>query len=84
MAKKFHTQNVMRSNAEITATNVRVPFYPTGNTGVPPRAKRIHVPRRRLEIISFPEAVQTVKIVHTGQNLDTPRRGMQPAQSQSL
>jgi hypothetical protein len=84
VAKKFHTQNFVKGTAEIAVANVRMPVYPTGNTAVPPRAKKIHVPRRRLEIVSFPEAVHSVKIIHTSQNLDTSKRGMQPAQSQCV
>ena len=64
--------------------NIRLPIVPSGNTVIPPRAKKVHVPRRRLEIVSFPEAVQSVKIIHTAPKMDTLLPSLQPAQSQCV
>ena len=87
VAKKYQTQNLVRGASEIAAMNIRLPIVPSGNTGntvIPPRAKKVHVPRRRLEIVSFPEAVQSVKIIHTVQKLDTLLPDLQPVQSQCI
>lgn len=81
MAKKYQTQSLVKSASEIAAMNARLPMMSSGNMVLPPRAKKVHVPRRRLEIVSFPEAAQPVKIIHTVPKMDIPIRGLQPVQS---
>ena len=58
--------------------NLRFAAFQLANIGVPPRAQRVHQPRRRLLVQGFPEAPQPVKIRHARQNLgslvtETPR-----------
>ena len=84
MAKKYQTQYFVGGATELVASNVRLPINPISYIGVPPRAKKVHMPRRRLPVISFPEAVCPVKIVHAAKNQDTVLPETQPAQSQRL
>lgn len=84
VAKKYQTQNLVRGASEIAAMNFRLPLVSSANTVVPPRAKKVHVPRRRLEIVSFPEAAHPVKIIHAVPNLGSFQPGLQPAQSQCV
>jgi hypothetical protein len=49
--------------------------------GIPPRAKKVQVPRRRLPILYLEESVQAVKIIHLNQNLGTSVPEAQPVQS---
>jgi len=49
--------------------NLRMASFQLASIGVPPRAQRIHQPRRRLHIQSEPEVPEPVKIRHANQNL---------------
>ena len=84
VAKKYQTQYFVNGAAEIVTSNVRLPINPISYIGVPPRAKKVHVPRRRLPVISFPEAACPVKIVHAVKKLDTSIPDTQTAQSQRV
>ena len=49
--------------------------------GIPPRAKKVQMPRRRVPILHLEEAAEPVKIRHISQNLGTPVPATQPVQS---
>jgi hypothetical protein len=69
VAKKFHAQAFVQSAPETAGTSLRLTALQFAAIGVPPRAKRIYQPRRRLQIEGFNEIVQPVKIRHVRQNL---------------
>jgi hypothetical protein len=81
VAKKYHPQNFIKGPANGAVMNMRLAMYSAAGMGVPPRAKRVHIPRRRLPVVGFTEPVQAVKIIHAIQNLGSPVTGTQPAQS---
>jgi len=51
--------------------NLRMASFQLASIGAPPRAQRVHQPRRRLVIQCITEAPQAVKIRHTSQKLGT-------------
>lgn len=81
VAKKYHTQVVANGAPNDSRTNVRPALHTSGIIGIPPRAKKIQVPRRRLPIFCVDEPAQAVKIRHTSQNLGSTATTSQPAQS---
>jgi hypothetical protein len=81
VAKKFQVQGLVPTMASVAEMNLRLATLQLASTGVAPRAKRIHQPRRRLEVAVFLEAAVLVKIRHVGQNLGSVVTGMRPAQS---
>ena len=84
VAKKYQTQYFVNGGTEFVASHVRLPMNPISYIGVPPRAKKVHVPRRRLPVISFPEAACPVKIVHSVQKSDNVLPDTQPTQNQRV
>ena len=52
--------------------NLRMATSQLASIGAPPRARRVHQPRLRLQVQSFPEAARAVKIRHASQNLGSP------------
>jgi hypothetical protein len=81
VAKKYQTQVVANRAPNDSRANVRPALHTSGIIGIPPRAKKIQVPRRRLPIFCVDEPAQSVKIRHTSQNLGSPATVSQPAQS---
>ena len=51
--------------------NLRLAGLQFANIGVPPRQRPVYRQRQRLQVQSFPEAAQSVKIRHARQNLGT-------------
>ena len=51
--------------------NLRLAGLQFANIGVPPRQRPVYRPRQRLQVQTFPEAVQPVKIRHASQNIGT-------------
>jgi len=71
----------MRGVPDAAALNVRVTALQFAAIGVPPRAKRIHQPRRRLQIEGFSDIVQPVIIRHVRQNVGSVVSETRPVQS---
>jgi hypothetical protein len=72
VARKFQTQGFAQSPAAAATMNLRMASYQLASIGVPPRIQRpqrVHQPRQRLLVQSFPEAAQPVKIRHASQNV---------------
>ena len=70
VARKYHPQVYANGMMEAAVMNVRPAMFPPSIIGVPPRAKRVQVPRRRLYVVGAVETPMPVKIVHAVQNLD--------------
>jgi hypothetical protein len=82
VAKKYLSQIVAKNTPNDSRANVRPALHTSGIIiGIPPRAKKIQVPRRRLPIFCVDEPAQSVKIRHTSQNLGSPATASQPTQS---
>lgn len=80
VARKFSIQSFAPAPSAVTM-GLRLAAFQLANIGVPPRAQRVHQPRRRLLVQGFPEAPQTVKIRHARQNLGTVVSETQPLQT---
>jgi len=71
VARKFHNQSFAPNPATAATMNLRFASFQLASIGVPPRAQRVHQPRRRLLVQAYDEAPQAVKIRHTSQKLGT-------------
>ena len=71
MARNFHNHSFAPVPATAATMNLRLASFQIASIGVPPRAQRVHQPRRRLVIECIQDAPQTVKIRHTSQKLGT-------------
>ena len=71
VARKFHNQSFAPGLATAATMNLRMASFQLASIGVPPRAQRVHQPRRRLSVECLEQAPQTVKIRHASQKLDT-------------
>jgi hypothetical protein len=80
VARKYQSQVTTRAATNPGAMSFRLPALGSAAIGVPPRAKRVQVPRRRLPVQGYDEPVQSVKIIHVNQNLGTPVTPTRPAQ----
>jgi hypothetical protein len=69
VARKFDNQSFAPLAASAAAVNLRMASFQLASIGAPPRVQRVHQPRRRLSVQSFPQAPEPVKIRHTSQNL---------------
>ena len=84
MARKYHPQTIVKAVASAPVMNLRMAMFNAAGINAPPRAKRVHVPRRRLTVMGFAEPVQAVKIIHLGQNLGSPALEPKPVQEQRV
>jgi len=88
VARKYQSQialqGVFQRAADPVAMNMRMAMYPVPRIGAPPRAKKVHIPRRRLIVTGFAESIQPVKIIHASQNLDTSVTKSRPVLSQRV
>jgi hypothetical protein len=69
VARKFHAQGFAQSPATAATMSLRMASFQLAAIGAPPRARRVHQPRQRLQVQGFIEAVQPVKIRHASQNV---------------
>ena len=51
--------------------NLRLAGLQLASIGAPPRQRPVYRPRQRLQVQTFPEAAQSVKIRHASQNVGT-------------
>jgi hypothetical protein len=86
VARKYHplfaSQGAFQGAADPVAMNMHMTMFPIPRMGVPSRPKKVRIPRRRVPVTGFAEPIQSVKIIHANQNLDTRVAETQPALSQ--
>ncbi len=81
VARKYQIQAFVPAPNFAAAMNLRLAAPRLAGIGVPPRARRVHQPRQRLQVQGIVEAAHPVKIRHASQNLGTVVSEIQPIQS---
>jgi hypothetical protein len=69
VARKFNNQSFAPPAVSAAAMNLRMASFQFAPIGAPPRAQRVHQPRRRLLVQGIPQVPEPVKIRHASQNL---------------